>query len=127
MSGTFRLQRSMSVPQLAIGLGIVLAIYTVVFGIWTATSPWAFVRFLVALVLIVYFPGKLLVVVSGLRLGALEDLILSLILGMTVSTGLYWIMALCQVDYLFAFWPLGASGFWLFRTARRRQGLLRYH
>jgi hypothetical protein len=104
-----------------------LGIYAVVFGIWTATPPWAFLRFVVALVLIVYFPGKLLVVVSRLRLGVLEDLILSLILGMTVSTLLYWIMALCQVDELFAFLPLGASGFWLFRTARRWQALLRSH
>jgi len=127
MFGTFRLQRSISVPQLAIGLGIVSGIYTVVFGIWTAAPPWAFLRFLVALVVILYFPGKLLVVVSGLRLGALEDLTLSLILGMTVSTGLYWIMALLQVDYLFAIWPLGACGFWLFRTARRWQDLLRSH
>ena len=120
-------ERRISVPQLAIVLAATLVLYTVVFCMWTRVSPWAVVRFLAAIVFILYFPGKLLMVAARLRLGPLEDWALCLVLGVAVSTGLYWICALLGVRGLFPLWPLGATGFCLFRGARRWRRVVGCH
>jgi len=120
-------ERRISVPHLAIVLGVALLLYTVVFCMWTRVSPWAVVRFLVAIVCILYFPGKLLVVAARLRLGPLEDWAVSLVLGMAASTGLYFICSLFGVRCLFPLWPLGATGFCLFRGARKWRSVVGCH
>lgn len=120
-------QRRISVPHLAIFLAIALVLYTVVFCMWRRVSPWAVVRFLMAIVFILYFPGKVLVVAAKLRSGPLEDWALSLVTGMAASTGLYWICALFGVRCLFPLWPLGATGFCLFRGARKWRSVVGCH
>ena len=120
-------ERRISVPHLAIFLGVALLLYTVVFCMWTRVSPWAVVRFFLAIVFILFLPGKLLVVAARLRLGPLEDWALSLVLGMAASTGLYFICALCGVRGLFPLWPLGATGFCLFRGARNWRRVVGCH
>lgn len=120
-------ERRTSVPHLAIFLAVALALYTVVFCTWTRVSPWAVVRSVAAIVFILYFPGKLLVVAARLRLGPLEDWALSLVLGMAASTGLYWICALFGARFLFPLWPLGAAGFCLFRGVRNWRRVVGCH
>jgi hypothetical protein len=117
--GPMASERRLSVPFLAVLLAAALALYAVVFCAWTRVSPWALARFLAATVLISYFPGRLLVGAARLRLRPLERWTLSLVLGMVASTGVYWICALLGVRGLFPLWPLGATGFCLYRGARR--------
>jgi hypothetical protein len=120
-------RRPIGVPHLAILLAVAVVLYSVVFCVWTRVSPWAVVTFLAAVVFILYFPGKLLVVAARLRPGLLEDWALSLALGMAASTGLYWICALMGVRGLFLLWPLGATGFCLFRGARNWRRVVGSH
>ena len=70
-------ERRISVPHLAILLAVASVLYTLAFCIWTRTSPWAFVRFVAAIVLVSYLPEKSLVVAARLRLVPLEDWALS--------------------------------------------------
>jgi hypothetical protein len=79
-----------------------------VFGFWTSSSPLAFPQFVIVVVASVYLPGKLLLDLARSDLGPLEDLTLSLVLGMTVSTLAYWITALGGLSHLFFLWPVTA-------------------
>jgi hypothetical protein len=117
----------LSFTQLAVALAIVLAIFTAIFGIWTATSAWSFPRFLLAIVMLIYLPGKLLVDIFALQMKPLEDLTLSLILGMTTSTLLFWISAFIPVPNLFLLWPLAAATVWLYRRKRKWREICRLH
>jgi hypothetical protein len=92
-----------------------LGLFTLIFWIWNATSVWAFPRFVIFVFLVIYLPGKLLMDLSKTRLRILEDLTLSLVLGMASSSLLYWMLAFFQLPVLFLLWPLSALVVWLLR------------
>lgn len=106
----------LSLPRLAVGAGIALAIFAVLFGTWTATSAWSFARFLLAALLLIVVPGALLVDLAGLRAGPLARLTLSLLLGTIASSGLYWASSFGRLPRLFWLWPLGATAAYGYRT-----------
>ena len=118
-TGETRFGLGLSLVHLAVLAATVLSLFTLAFWIWNATSAWAFPRFVFSVVLVIYLPGKLLVDSSKTRLTPLEDLTLSLFVGMTASSLLYWIAAFCQLSKLFLLWPLAALVVWL---CRRRKG-----
>jgi hypothetical protein len=125
--GLLKAGGTLSVPQIAVALALVLGISTLIFGVWTATSAWSFPLFVVAVVMLIYFPGKLLLDIVKLRLKPLEDLILSLVLGMTVTILLYWIFALLGLRHLFALWPLAAAIVYFYRRRKRWREIWRSH
>lgn len=123
--------RGSSVCALACGLLLLggLVFLTVAFGTWTATSVWSFPRFLLALLFLIYFPGRFLIQAAGLRLAPLEQLTLAFVLGMTVGGVVYWLAGIWHIPGLFPLWPCGASIAFLHRTRkecreRRRDGSL---
>jgi MFS family permease len=61
VSDIFGPQRRIYASQIAVGMGVVLSIYGVIFTVLTATFPWASVRFLSAIGGLADFPRKLLV------------------------------------------------------------------
>ncbi len=117
--GLTRLGLSLSQVHLALLVVAVLSLFTLIFGIWNATSVWAFPRFVISVLLVIYLPGKLLLDLSKTQLRPLEDLTLSLVVGMTVSSLLYWVAAFFQPSKLFLLWPLAALVVWLFRRRKR--------
>ncbi|HET8646294.1 MAG TPA: hypothetical protein VFO85_12440, partial [Vicinamibacteria bacterium] len=64
----------------------------VAFTRWTATSPWSFPRFLVALGLLVYLPGRALYGRAGSG-RPLDDLAVSLGLGTLAATAAFRLAA----------------------------------
>ncbi len=93
-----------------------LVLLTVAFGTWTATSAWSFPRFLLALLVLVYLPGRFLIQTAALRLALLENLTLSLVLGMTVGSVVYYVAGTLRIPGLFLVWPCGASIIFLYRA-----------
>jgi len=87
-------------------LGGVLA---VVFSIWTATNGWAFVLFLVAVFVLAYLPGRLLVGLFCPRVEAYERLILAVSLGLASSVAWLWLSARLGHRGLLWVWVLVVS------------------
>jgi hypothetical protein len=81
--------------------------------------------FVVAVVLLAYLPGKLLLVFFKRRLSPLEDVTLACFLGLIVSGLVYWLFAFAHQARLYVVWPLatGVIFFWLY--AGKRSLLLR--
>ena len=126
-TGFLNAERILQVPQIAGALAVALGILTLVFGVWTATSIWAFPRFVVAVVVLIYFPGKLFLDAARLHLKPLEDLTLSLVLGTTVSNLVYWLCALLAHPYVFVLWPLAAAVAYFYRRGRRWREIWKSH
>jgi hypothetical protein len=93
-----------------------LALLALAFATWTATSAWSFPRFLVALVFLVYLPGRFVIQTARLRLAPVELLMLAMVLGMTVGSVIYWFAGILRVPGLFLLWPGGASIVVLYRS-----------
>jgi hypothetical protein len=104
-----RAQRSLRCAQLLALLLVPLIILTIIFGIWTATSVWSFPRFVIAIVFVVYLPGKLLLDIGGLGVRGLDQLTLNLIIGMASSGMLYSVLAYAGVSWVFLAWPLSTA------------------
>jgi len=109
---------ALHLPQIALGVIAALGVLTLVFGTYSATSVWSFPRFIIAILVVVYFPGKLLLDTARLRLSPLEDLALSLVLGMVVSSFLFWVTSFLAVANLFVLWPLAATAAYFWRSAK---------
>ncbi len=111
-----KIRIDLSYAQLLVIAAIVLACFGAIFALKTATSMWSFPRFVAASLILIYLPGKLLLDMSGVRRSRLDGLALSLVLGMTVSTCLYWVCRLVGVPSIFLLWPLAAIVNWFYRT-----------
>jgi hypothetical protein len=109
---------ALSWRQIAVAVIAVLGVFTLLFAAWSATSVWSFPRFVIAVVVVIYLPGKLLLDVARLHLSAPEDLTLALLLGTVVSSLVFWGTAFLALDNLFVLWPLAASAAYLCRTAK---------
>jgi len=113
-------------PQLLLLLTVALGVFTVSFGIWTATSIWSFPRFAIAVVFCLYVPGKLVLDVAGVEPRPLEDLTLSLVLGMTVSSILYWILAYLALEHVLVLFLFAAVLAYSYRRRNRWRGIWSY-
>lgn len=76
----------------------------------------AFALFVVAILIFVYLPGRFVLDSAKLATTPLESLTLTLFLGATVSSILYWLAACIGLPYLFLGWPAIAVVAWLARS-----------
>ena len=113
-------------PQLLLLLAVALGVFTAAFGIWTATSVWSFPRFVIAVVFCLYVPGKLVLDIAGVEPRPLEGLTLSLVLGMPISSILYWILAYLGLEHVFILLPFAAALACFYRGRRRWRGIWSY-
>lgn len=110
-----------------LAIAAVLGLLTVAFGTWTATCVCSFPVFLAAVVFLMYFPGKFLLDATRLGLLPLEDLTLSLLLGMTTSSVLYWISAFLAIPGVFVLWPVVATVTYFYRQRDIRPHIRAFH
>jgi hypothetical protein len=115
--------RPLSLPYLLLAALIVLAAFTAVFGEWTATSVWSFPRFVLATALLAYFPGRVVLDLGRPNLRPLEDLTLSVFVGLISSGLLYWIAAVTKSPSAFLLWPLMTGAIYLYRRLERAPGV----
>jgi len=109
---------ALHLPQIALAVIAGLGVLTLIFGTYSATSVWSFPRFVIAVVVVIYFPGKLLLDTARLSLSPLEDLTLALVLGMAVSSFLFWVTAFLALANLFVLWPLAATAAYFCRRTK---------
>jgi hypothetical protein len=76
------------------------------FARWTATSAWSFPAFLSVAFVLVYLPGRLLVLLIKVPASRIERLTLSLALGIPLSSAVYWMCARTGVPRLLWGWML---------------------
>ena len=66
--------------------------------------------FFVAVILLAYVPGKLLLIALKRALTPLEDVTLACVLGLVVSGLVYWLMTFAHQGRFYFLWPLIAAG-----------------
>jgi len=72
--------------------------------------------FVIAVILLAYVPGKLLLIALKRTLRPLEDVTLACFLGLVVSSLIYWLITYAHQGRFFFLWPLatGAVFIWLY-------------
>jgi hypothetical protein len=104
-----RLEWTFGLPRLALLLVCLLGLLMVPFSLWTATSIFGFPQFILAVLLLIYLPGELLVDAADLQLDPLDDVMLALVLGMTAGSVLYYVCSWVGLEALFLAWPVVAA------------------
>ena len=64
--------------------------------------------FFVAVVMLAYVPGKLLLIALKRTLSPLEDVTLACVLGLIVSGFVYWLITFAHQERFYLVWPLTA-------------------
>jgi hypothetical protein len=74
--------------------------------------------FVIAVILLAYVPGKLLLVLLKRTLSPLEDVTLACFLGLVVSGLAYWLITYAHQARFYLLWPLGAAAVfvWVYGT-----------
>ena len=80
--------------------------------------------FVIAVILLAYVPGKLLLIALKRTLGPLEDATVACFLGLIVSGLIYWLMTFAHQGRLFFLWPLTAVGICVWFIAGKRKWFL---
>jgi hypothetical protein len=80
--------------------------------------------FFVAIILLAYVPGKLLLMVLKRALTPLEDVTLACVLGLVVSGLVYWLMTFAHQGRFYLVWPLTAAGVCIWLLSSKRTSLL---
>ncbi|MFN0070777.1 MAG: hypothetical protein ACKVVP_04720 [Chloroflexota bacterium] len=113
--------RTVSIPTRYAALAAVClcAALTVFFSAYTADTAWSFPRFLIAAFVLIYVPGQCVLRRFGSELPQLENLLLSVILGMVTSSVIYAMCTATHVQPLFLAWPSVTSAALLWETRRR--------
>ena len=75
--------------------------------------------FLVAVALLVYLPGKLVLLLLKSILRPLEDFTLACVIGLLVSSLVFWLFGFAHQAHLFLLWPLATT--LIFVSVRRRE------
>jgi len=77
--------------------------------------------FVIAVLLLAYLPGKLLLIALNRTLSPLEDVTLACFLGLILSSSAYWLIAYVHQARFFLVWPLGTTAVfvWLCGTKIR--------
>ena len=81
--------------------------------------------FAIAVILLAYVPGKLLLMALKRALTPLEDVTLACVLGLVVSGVVYWLMTFAQQGRFYLVWPLTAAGVYVWLHSSKRRSLLR--
>ena len=66
--------------------------------------------FFVAVIMLAYVPGKLLLMALKRTLSPLEDVTLACFLGLVVSGLAYWLITYANEARFFFLWPIGTAG-----------------
>jgi hypothetical protein len=106
--------------RLATGALIALLILTAIFQHWTST--WAFPRFVVATVLLIWLPGRFVLDSLRVEAPALERFLFAMVLGMLTSTAVYWLLSVAGVPWLTIGWVAVAAVFTIWRLRLGESG-----
>jgi len=107
-------------PRFLSAIAIVAGLLTLLFGHWTDTSWLSFPWFLLAVWVLFYLPGTALLPSDFTGITSVERATVGLVLGMTASVTVYWVLRLLNLSPLFWLWPLGALLWHMRRLAGRR-------
>src|SRR6478672_13071934 len=80
--------------------------------------------FFIAVILLAYVPGKLLLIALKRALAPLEDVTLACVLGLVVSGLVYWLMMFAHQGRFYLVWPLIAAAVCLWLYSSKRKSLL---
>ena len=80
--------------------------------------------FVIAVILLAYVPGKVLLIALKRTLSPLEDVTLACFLGLIVSGLLYWLMTFAHQGRLYLLWPLTTAGLCVWFLASKGKYLL---
>ena len=80
--------------------------------------------FAIAVILLAYVPGKLLLIALKQALTPLEDVTLACVLGLVVSGVVYWLMMFAHQGRFYVVWPLTAAGVYVWLRSSKRKSLL---
>src|ERR1700747_955907 len=77
--------------------------------------------FVMAVILLAYLPGKLLLIALKRTLSPIEDVTLACVLGLGMSGLVYWLMMFARQGRFYLVWPLTTAGIcvWLFISKRK--------
>src|SRR4029077_18244884 len=80
--------------------------------------------FLVAVVMLAYVPGKLLLLLLKRTLTPLVDVTLACVLGLVVSGLAYWLITVAHLTRFYLVWPLTAAAAFVWLYCSKRKSLL---
>src|SRR6266581_8824613 len=80
--------------------------------------------FAIAVILLAYVPGKLLLIALKRALTPLEDVTLACVLGLVVSGVVYWLMMFAHQGRFYLLWPLIVTGICVWLLSSKRKSLL---
>ena len=80
--------------------------------------------FFVAVIMLAYVPGKLLLIALKRTVSPLEDVTLACVLGLVVSGLVYWLFTFAHQERFYLLWPLTAVGICIWLLTSKRQSLL---
>ncbi|MFL6499452.1 MAG: hypothetical protein ACJ8LL_01890 [Candidatus Udaeobacter sp.] len=80
--------------------------------------------FFVAVIMLAYVPGKLLLIALKRTLRPLEDVTLACVLGLVVSGLVYWLITFAHQERFYLLWPLTAVGVCVWLLTSKRKSLL---
>jgi hypothetical protein len=81
--------------------------------------------FFIAVILLVYMPGKLTLLLFKRTLGPLEDVTLACVLGFVLSGLAYWLIAFAHQARLYVVWPIATTAVLIWLHSGRWKSLLR--
>ena len=81
--------------------------------------------FVIAVILLAYVPGKLLLIALKRTLSPLEDVTLACFLGLIVSGLVYWLVGFAHQARFYLVWPLATAVIFVWLHARKPSSLLR--
>ena len=80
--------------------------------------------FFVAVIMLAYVPGKLLLMALKRALTPLEDVTLACVMGLVVSGLVYWLMTFAHQGRFYLVWPLTAAGVCVWLYSRKPKSFL---
>src|SRR3954453_10507970 len=80
--------------------------------------------FFVAVIMLAYVPGKLLLIGLKRTLRPLADVTLACVLGLVVSGLVYWLITFAHQERFYFFWPLSTAGISVWLLTSKRKSLL---
>src|SRR5947207_12175766 len=82
--------------------------------------------FVLAIILLAYMPGKVLLMALKRTLSPLEDLTLACFLGLVVSGLAYWLITYAHEARFFFLWPIGTAGVFVWLCASKTKTVWRH-
>jgi len=79
--------------------------------------------FFIAVILLAYMPGKLLLLLLKRTLSPLEDVTLACVVGLIVSGLAYWLIAFARHPYIYVLWPLATTALFVYLQAGKWKSL----